>query len=70
MTPQAVPALLSGRRPDRDALPIAADHPGDLFTLLAGSYSFEVIEPVTDRLSLRICVASPRGSRSQIACPA
>ena len=43
----AVPALLTGKRPDRDALPTTADHPENLFTLLAGSYSFDSHEAIT-----------------------
>jgi hypothetical protein len=54
-TERAVPALLTGERPDKGALPIAADHPNSLFTLLGGRYSFDVTEPVTDVCPQRLC---------------
>lgn len=40
-TSKAVPALLTGRRPRAGSLPIAADHPRSLFTLLGGSYRID-----------------------------
>jgi hypothetical protein len=54
-TERAVPALLTGDRPDRSALPIASDHPESLFTLLGGSYRFDVTEPVTDVCPDQLC---------------
>jgi hypothetical protein len=54
-TDRAVPALLTGERPDKGALPIAADHPENLFTLLGGSYSLDVTEPMTDICPKRLC---------------
>ena len=54
-TERAVPALLTGDRPDRSALPIASDHPESLFTLLGGSYRFDVTEPVTDVCPAQLC---------------
>jgi hypothetical protein len=54
-TDRAVPALLTGEMPDKGALPIAADHPESLFTLLGGRYSLEVIEPTTDICPERLC---------------
>ena len=54
-TDRAVPALLTGERPERNAAPIAADHPESLFTLLGGKYSFDVKEPVTDVCPERLC---------------
>ena len=53
-TTQAVPALLTGRRP-RGELPIARDHPRSLFTLLARSHRLEVVEPVTDVCPRDLC---------------
>jgi hypothetical protein len=54
-TERAVPALLTGNRPDKSALPIASDHPESLFTLLGGHYKFDVTEPVTDICPTRLC---------------
>jgi hypothetical protein len=54
-TERAVPALLTGDRPDKSALPIASDHPESLFTLLGGHYRFDVTEPVTDICPTRLC---------------
>lgn len=54
-TERAVPALLTGERPDKSALPIASDHPESLFTLLGGRYRFDVTEPVTDICPTRLC---------------
>ena len=46
-TSKAVPAVLTGRRPRPGSLPIAADHPRSLFTLLGGSYRMNVFEEAT-----------------------
>lgn len=47
MTNHAVPAVLTGSRPEREQLPIAEDHPVNLFTLLAASHDLFAMEPVT-----------------------
>ena len=47
MTNHAVPAMLTGDEPQRDLLPTAADHPVNLFTLLAPSHDLVAMEPVT-----------------------
>lgn len=47
MTNHAVPAMLTGSPPERDRLPTAADHPINLFTLLAPSHDLFVMEPIT-----------------------
>ena len=54
-TPEAVPAPLSGRRPAGDQLPIAADHPDNLFTMLGDRYRLNVSEPATDLCPERLC---------------
>lgn len=46
-THHALPAILTGEMPDRDQLPIGADHPVNLFTLLAPSHDIYAMEPVT-----------------------
>jgi hypothetical protein len=55
VTTAAVPALLSGRRPGRDDLPILSDFPRNLFTMLGPGYHFEVEEPMTDLCPERLC---------------
>ncbi len=57
-TTEAVPALLTGRRPREGDLPTAADHPGSLFTLLARSHRLEVVEPITDVCPRELCSES------------
>jgi hypothetical protein len=59
-TTLAVPALLSGMRPDADQLPIAADYPNSVFTLLGGSHDMHVTETATEVCPERLC-----GSRSR-----
>ncbi len=59
-TTMAVPALLSGVRPTPDRLPIAADYPNNLFTLLGDSHSLRVIETATDICPERLCGARAR----------
>jgi hypothetical protein len=49
-TPLGVPAILTGRTPDHEDLPIASDHPRSLFTLLGNSYRMRVFESST-----RVC---------------
>lgn len=49
-TPLAVPAIFSGQQPNHENLPIAADYPRSIFTLLGGSYQLQVMEAAT-----RIC---------------
>jgi hypothetical protein len=47
LTEHALPAILTGRYPQPGLLPIASDHPRNLFTLLAGNYEMNVVEPFT-----------------------
>jgi hypothetical protein len=55
-TTDAVPAVLTGRYPAKDALPTAASHPHSLFTLLGGAYSLNnVTEPATNLCPSRRC---------------
>ncbi len=44
----AVPGVLTGVRPDKDDLPIASDHPDNIFTLFGESHLPVVTEPVTE----------------------
>jgi hypothetical protein len=60
-TTDAVPSVLTGRYPRKDALPIATDNPRNLFTLLGGSYSLHnVTEPATDLCPSRLCDLATR----------
>jgi hypothetical protein len=54
-TTMAVPAILSGEEPDDSRLPVATDHPRNVFTLLGGSYEETVYESATDICPHRIC---------------
>jgi hypothetical protein len=54
-TVHAVPALLTGRRPDESLLPVASDHPRNLFTLLRGKYRLNVHETNTHLCPRDLC---------------
>ncbi len=47
LTEHAIPAILTGRYPDPSQLPIASDHPRNLFRLLGGEFEMNVEEPFT-----------------------
>lgn len=51
----AVPAILTGRYPERTRLPTFDEHRQNLFTLLAGHYQLEAIESVTHLCPKRVC---------------
>jgi hypothetical protein len=52
----ALPALVTGRYPIRATLPMAADHPESLFTLLSSSHLLKVHEPITRLCPATTCV--------------
>ena len=54
-TTQALPAVLTGRMPEKDELPTLKDHPENLFTLLGEQYELDVLEPVTRLCPARYC---------------
>jgi hypothetical protein len=54
-TTWAVPAILTGEKPEKGALPVVADHPRNLFTYLAGSYRMHVAESVTQLCPSDVC---------------
>lgn len=58
----AVPALLTGMAPDPLGLPLAPDHPRNLFTLLGESYAMNVAESVTQLCPAHLCDDGKRGS--------
>jgi hypothetical protein len=57
LTEQAVPAVLTGILPPkgRTLLPIYADHPHNVFTLLAGSYRVRAVESLTQLCPEKVC---------------
>ncbi|MGI8607521.1 MAG: sulfatase-like hydrolase/transferase [Gaiellaceae bacterium] len=54
-TTKAVPAIMSGIRPRSKKLPIFADHPDNIFTLLGGSYRMNVVEAQTSLCPRQLC---------------
>ena len=56
-TPYAVPAILDARLPRRERLPVAADHPRNIFSLLAGRYELHVREDATQLCAPRLCAS-------------
>lgn len=56
-TAEAVPAILTGLMPTGSRLPLAVDHPKNLFTLLAGDYDTTAIEPITALCPAGVCRA-------------
>ena len=64
-TEEALPAILTGRQPaDRDAIPIAADYPLNLFSLLSDAYDIRAVESVTE-----LCPAYACSNRSRVSVP-
>jgi hypothetical protein len=61
-TEHAVPAILDGRLPEPDQLPVLSDHPRNLFTFLGGSYDMEVVEGLTHLCPRNVCESSPKSS--------
>jgi hypothetical protein len=61
-TPYAVPAILDGRFPRRDRLPVAADHPENIFSLLSSRYELHVREDATTLCAPRLCAVAARGT--------
>ena len=59
-TTAAVPGLLASKRPDGDDLPVTADYPNNLFTLLGKSHSMEVLETATELCPESLCGARAR----------
>jgi hypothetical protein len=54
-TTVAVPAILTGEKPTKGALPILQDHPNNLFTLLGRRYRMVVTESQTRLCPTRLC---------------
>ncbi|MFQ5740704.1 MAG: sulfatase-like hydrolase/transferase [Acidobacteriota bacterium] len=66
-TDYALPAILTGQYPQAGLLPTSADHSGNLFSLLAGSYSVKVYEPITRLCSTPLCLPRDSFLRRQAA---
>jgi hypothetical protein len=54
-TPYAVPAILDGRLPRQDRLPVAADHAQNIFSLLGNRYELHVREDATALCAPSLC---------------
>jgi len=65
-TAHAVPAILTGRMPER-GLPTFADHRESLFTLLGGSYAMSVYESMTHLCPNNYCPRAQRSMPGRIA---
>jgi len=60
-TPMAVPSILSGTTPNNEDLPIAADYPHSVFTLLGKTYDLRVSEAATQICPPDLCPDSAIG---------
>lgn len=63
-TENAVPAVVTGRYPQKGQLPDLNSHPHNLFTLLGGSYELKIVEMLT-RLAPPSLVVNVKDSRSE-----
>ncbi len=54
-TSYAVPAILTGRIPDRPRLPTHLDHPENLFTWLAPTHDVRAVETMTSLCPVEVC---------------
>jgi Sulfatase len=63
----AVPAIMTGELPVGNPLPIAADHPRSIFTLLAGSHDVHADEPITKVCPRSVCGNDSSASSKQSA---
>lgn len=54
-TQWALPAILTGHYPAPGRLPVARDHPDNLFTLLGSRYRLHVLEPLTGMCPETLC---------------
>jgi len=59
-TPYAVPAILDGRLPRQERLPVAADHPQNIFSLLGNNYTLHVREDATALCAPSLCTDASR----------
>ena len=66
-TTVAVPAILSGQKPAKGALPIYHDHPNNLFTLLGSRYRMRVTESQTRLCTQKLCRRKDGDSGSRLS---
>ncbi len=66
-TTVAVPAILTGQRPKKGALPIYRDHPNNLFTLLGRRYRMQVIESQTRLCPKSLCKRKGAGAETRLS---
>lgn len=64
-TPHAIPAMLTGRFPDKERAPAVSQHPGNLLALLAGSHDLHVFESVTALCPREACRSNEWGTTPQ-----
>lgn len=57
----AVPSIMTGTRPSRELLPIAAHHPDSLFSAFSNSHHLRVMEPFTAICAAQACTESTGG---------
>jgi hypothetical protein len=65
-TQVAVPAIMTGRRPDPDALPTAEDQPHSIFSLLGRGRRMHVHEAITQLCPAELCGDDRPGFSSRI----
>jgi Sulfatase len=58
-TTQAVPAILTGVRPERGRGPTFSNYPNNIFTLLGGDYRMNVVESATHLCPKAVCKGAP-----------
>ena len=58
-TPYAVPAILDGRLPRQERLPVAADHPQNIFSLFGSRYELHVREDAHGAVRADGCARPP-----------
>lgn len=63
-TMHAIPAILSGRYPEPGRQPVLADHPENIFTLLAAHYDITAQESLTRLCPPEIC--EPEGAEASL----
>ena len=63
-TTMAVPAILTGKFPNGEPVPIASEFPQNLFTLLGGSYHMNVHESATRLCPVALCGAGADSAKA------
>ena len=66
-TTVAVPAILTGQKPKKGALPIVRDHPNNLFTLLGRRYRMRVTESQTRLCPQKLCRRKDANTESRLS---